>query len=166
MKLVETYVKSPFLKQASILLIGECIPNAFPKIYKRFIKGRVILTSCPEAENAGLLVSKTATIMACSNPKEIVVLTVDGSPYCFQLHAAVNQASFITKAEVSLRHIVVVENDVREVSAESVQVGRYLHLVQKCIHEYPKILEELNRYSLEHACSVNKIGRQRGHTVE
>ena len=156
MKLLETHVKSSLLKQASILIVGECIQNAFPNIYKRFTKGRVVLTSCPETENAGLIVGKTATILACSNPKEVVVLTVDGSPYCFQLHAAVNQALFITKAGVPLRHIVIVESDVREVSAESVRVGRYLHLVQKCIQEYPKILEELSRYSLEHACSMRR----------
>ena len=154
MKLLETNVKSSFLKQASILIVGECVQNAFPNIYKRFINGRVVLTSCPEAENAGLLVSKTATIMACSNPKEIVVLTVDGSPYCFQLHAAVNQAFFITKSKAKLRHIVIAGDDVREVSAESVRVGRYLHLVQKCIQGCPKIVEDLRRYSLEHVRCV------------
>jgi hypothetical protein len=156
MKLLETYVKSSFLRQASILIVGECIQHTFPYIYKRFAKGRVVLTSCPETENAGLIMGKTATILACSNPKEVVVLTVDGSPYCFHLHAAVNQAIFITKTKALSRHIVVVEGDIREVSAESVRVGRYLHLVQRCIHEYPKILRELNRYSLEHVCSVKQ----------
>lgn len=156
MKLLETYVKTSFLKQASILIVGECVQQAFPNIYNRFAKGRIVLTSCPEAENAGLIMGKTATILACSNPKEIVVLTVDGSPYCFQLHAAVNQAFFITRAEALLRHMVVVEGDVREVSAETVRVGRHLHLVQRCIHQYPKILEELKRYSLEEACSVKR----------
>ncbi len=156
MKLLETHVKSSFLKQTSILIVGECIQNAFPNVYKRFTKGRVVLTSCPETENAALIMGKTATILACSNPKEVVVLTVDGSPYCFQLHAAVNQALFITEAEVPLRHVVIVESDVREVSAESVRVGRYLHLVQECIQEYPMILEELSRCSLEHACSMKR----------
>lgn len=155
-KLVETHVKSPFLRKASVLIVGECVQHVFPKIYKRFTKGRVVLTSCPENENTGLLVSKTATILAGSNPKEVVVLTVDGSPYCFQLHAALNQALFITKAKVQARHIVIAEGDIREVSAESVRVGRYLHLVQRCIQKNPEILKELNRFSLEHACSVKQ----------
>jgi hypothetical protein len=156
MKLLETYVKSPFLKDASILIIGECVQHAFPNIYKRLAEGKVVLTSCPETESSGLITSKTATILACSNPKELIVLTVDGSPHCFQLHAAVNQAMFISKAKVSLRHMVIVHDDVREVSAESVRVGRYLHLVQKCIHEYPKILQDLKSYSLEHACPAER----------
>ncbi len=156
MKLLETYVKSSFLKKASILIVGECVQNTFPNIYKRFTKERVVLSTCPEAENPALLVGKTATIIACSDPKEIIVLTVDGSPYCLQLHAAANQAFFITKAEIPLRHMVIVDNDVHEVSADSVRVGRYLHLVQKCIDKYPRILEELKQHSKEHACSVKR----------
>jgi hypothetical protein len=156
MKLLEVYVKASFLRQASILIVGECVQHVFSEIYRRFAEGRVVLTCCPEAEMLGLLVGKMATLLACSRPKEVVVLTVDGSPHCFQLHAAVNQAFFITKSRLPLRHIVVVEDDAREVSPESVRVGRYLHLVQKCIHEYPKILEELNRLSLEHSCSIKR----------
>jgi hypothetical protein len=153
-KLLQTHVKSPFLKQAPLLITGECVQHTFPKIYKQFAKGKVILTCCPEAEGSGLLVGKTATLLACSKPKEVIVLTIDGSPHCFQLHAAVNQAFYLTGLTAPLRHIVIVENDVREVSPESIRVGRYLHLVQKCIHEYPKILEELNRLSLEQSCSA------------
>jgi hypothetical protein len=63
---------------------------------------------------------------------------------------------FISKAKISLRHLVIVQDDVREVSAESVRIARYLHLVQKCIHENPKILEDLNRCSLEHTCSIRR----------
>jgi len=156
MKLLETYVKSSFLKDACILIVGECVQHAFPNIYGRLSEGRVVLTSCPEIEKAGLITSKTATILACSSPKEIAVLTVDGSPHCFQLHTAINQAMFISKAKIPLRHMVIVDDDVREVSDESIRIARYLHLVQKCIHENPNILEDLNRYSLEHACSVRR----------
>jgi hypothetical protein len=156
MKLLEIYVKASFLKDASLLIVGECIQQAFPNIYKRLAKGKVVLTSCPETEKAGLITSKIATILACSHLKEIAVLTVDGSPHCLQLHAAVNQAIFISKAKIPLRHMVIVQDDVREVSAESVRIARYLHLVQKCIHENPKILGDLNRYSLEHICSARR----------
>lgn len=156
MKLLETYVKSSFLRDASILIVGECVQYAFPNIYERLAEGRVVLTSCPETEKAGLITGKIATILACSKPREIAVLTVDGSPHCFQLHTAINQAMFISKAKISLRHLVIVQDDVREVSAESVRIARYLHLVQKCIHENPKILEDLNRCSLEHTCSIRR----------
>jgi hypothetical protein len=151
-KLVETYVKAPFLKEASLLIMGECAPVVLPDVCKGFVKGRVVLTSCPEAENSGLIADKLAAILVCSNPREIMVLTVDGSPYCFTLHASVNKALFLTKADIPSSHFVIVDGEAMEISPESVRVGRYLHLVQKCIENNPEVLGDLRRHSLEYRC--------------
>lgn len=152
MKLIETWVKAPFLKGSSLLVVGECVQAIFPDVYKRFAKRRVVLTSCPEAESTGSIMGKLASIITCSNPKEITVLTMEGSPHCFALHASLNQALFITKANTPSSHFVIVDGKAIEVNPQSVRIGRYLHLVQKCIQNYPQILEDLSRYSLEHRC--------------
>ena len=156
MKLLETWVKAPFLRGSSLLLVGECVQAVCPDPYKRFAEGRVVLTSCPEAESVGSIMGKLASITACSKPREIKVLTMDGSPHCFALHAALNQALFVTGLNIPSQHFVVVDGKAVEVSPESVRLGRYLHLVQKCIENYPQILEELVRYSLEHRCFLKK----------
>jgi len=150
MKLVQIWVKAPFLRGASLLVAGECVQAIYPKVFQKFADGKVVLTGCPEAENVGGIMGKLASIITCSRPREITVLTVEGSPHCFTLHAAVNEALFITGAEIPSRHFVVVNGRAVEVSPESVRVGRYLHLVQKCIEKYPSILEELGSLSLEH----------------
>ena len=156
MKLLETWVKAPFLKGASLLLTGKCIQGVYPDLYKRFVEGRTVLTSCPEAESVGSIMGKLASILTCSKPREIRVLTMDGSPHCFTLHAALNQALYVTGSSVLSQHFVAVDGKAVEVSPESVRVGRYLHLVQKCIKNYPQILEELGHYSLEHRCFTKK----------
>ena len=152
MKLVETWVKAPFLKGASLLIVSECAQTVFPEVYEEFAEGRVVLTSCPEVESAGLVMGKLATLLTCSNPREVTVLTMEGSPHCFMLHAALNEALFVTRAKVLAGHFVIVEGRAVKVSMESVRVGRYLHLVQKCIKRYPEVLRDLRRYSLEHGC--------------
>jgi len=129
----------------------------FPKIHERFRKKRTVLTCCPEAENVALIMSKTATMLACSHPKEVTVLTIDGSPHCLALHAALNQALFVTREETPTHHFVIADGKALEVSAESIRVSRYLHLVQRCVGRHPKILKELSRLSLEQRCS-EKIG--------
>jgi len=150
MKLIETWVKAPFLQKASLLIVGQCVEAAYPEVFEEFRKARVVLTSCPEMENAAPLTGKLASMLICSNMKDLAVLTIDGSPHCFTLHAAVNEALFIAKTNTPTRHFVIVGNKAREVSAESVRVGRYLHLAQKCIEKCPEILEELGCLSLEH----------------
>jgi len=156
LKLTQTHVKSPLLKRASILLVGECVPGVFPKIYKQFVKERIALTSCPEAENVGLIMGKTATILSCSHPREVTVLTIDGSPHCLALHSALNQALFVTREKTPTRHFVIADGKALEVSAETIRVSRYLHLVQLCIRKNPKILQQLRRHSLEQQRSEKK----------
>jgi len=152
MKLVETWVKASFLREASLLIVSECAQAVFPDVYKRFVEGRVVLTSCPEVENAEMIMGKLAAILACSNPSDLTVLTMEGSPHCLTLHAAANEAIFITKASVPLKHFVILDGKVIQVSSESVRVARYLHLVQKCIQRCPDVLKDLGRHSLEHSC--------------
>ena len=156
MKLLETWVKAPFLKEASLLLVGKCVQDVYPDLYERFVEGFIALTSCPEAESVGSIMGKLASILTCSKPREIRVLTMDGSPHCFFLHAALNQSLFITGLNIPSQHFVVVDGKALEVSPETVRLGRYLHLVQKYIENCPQILEELVRYSLEHRCFLKR----------
>jgi len=150
MKLLETWVKAPSLKGASLLIVGECVQAVYPDVYKELAENSVVLTSCPEAENSESAAGKLASIIRCSVPREIVILTIDGSPHCFALHAALNNALFITNSNIPSKHFVIVDGKAVEVGPETVRVARYLHLVQKCIEKCPAILENLNRHSLEH----------------
>ena len=108
-------------------------------------------TCCPEVENATLLMGKLASIIRCSEPAEIVVASVEGSPHCLLLHMALNEALFDTGARgVEVKHYVVLEGELLEVSEEAARVARYLHLVQKALDRCPDLLDELEKYSLEH----------------
>lgn len=156
MRLTETWVKAPFLKDASLLLMSECAQAVSPNLCKEFVKGRMVLTCCPTFENSGLIMGKLASILTCSPPKEVTLLTVDGSPHCFALHCALNQALFLTKSNVPSSHYVIVNGKAVEIDAETVRVGRYLHLVQKCTQNCPEILDELGHYSLEQKFSTKR----------
>lgn len=145
-------MKAPFLNGASILVIGECVQTTFPRSLQTFTQDQVMLTCCPEAEGFNGLTEKLAMIVRCSNPKDITVLTVDGSPHCTMLHASLSGARLLTGTEVPVRHFVIVregEGEVKEVSPESVRVGRYLHLVEKCVQKCPEIIRDLEHLSLE-----------------
>jgi hypothetical protein len=120
------------------------------------VEGRVVLTGCPEAENAKMLVGKLATILTCSNINDLTVLTMEGSPHCFALHAVANETMFITKVKVPFSHFVILNGKAIQVSSESVRVARYLHLVQKCIQKCPDILEDLSSLSVEHRSSIEQ----------
>ena len=152
LKITETWVKAHLLRGARVLLAAECVKNLYPEVFKRLSEGRVAFTCCPEVENTTLLMGKLASIIRCSEPAEIVVASIEGSPHCLLLHMALNEALFDVGATERpvVRHYVVLEGQLIEVSEEAARVARYLHLVQKAIEKCPELLDELGRYSLEH----------------
>jgi hypothetical protein len=76
---------------------------------------------------------KLTTILEKAGPKDITVLTFDGSPHCLQLHFAVEQAKDLTKSDVRVSHYVVEHGKVFRVSREAVRTARHLSEVQKLL---------------------------------
>lgn len=148
------WVKTPMLKGAEILIASACLPYVNREIFEKLAKGRVVLLACPEQENPTHY-GKIASIIRSTKPKKIIVVTVDGSPHCFTLHASVNEAEYILNEDIPREHYVLVDaKDLIRISPEAVRVARYLHLVDKLIKKFPEILKELEEHSLEHKFSL------------
>lgn len=159
MRLLEIWVKAPMMQGANILIISECIKAVNPKVYEHFAKGRVVLTVCPESSGSAPY-GKIASIIRSCKPKSITVLTIDGSPHCFQVHAAVNEAVYILGDKVVRDHYVLLDGvKVVKVSPETIRVARYLSLVESLIKRNPEVLNELEKHSLEHKLAKEVEGR-------
>ncbi|MEM0005763.1 MAG: 4Fe-4S ferredoxin [Ignisphaera sp.] len=148
------WVKTPKLNNSDILIASACLPHVNRELFEKLSNGKQVLFACPERESVAYY-GKVASIIKSSKPKTITVVTIDGSPHCFQLHAAVNEAVYITGENIIKKHYVVVDGEkFIEVSPNSIRVARYLHLVEKLINMYPEILDELRKHSLEYIDSL------------
>ena len=148
--LVKIWVKAPILKNADLLIVSKCLQWVNPEIFKELSEGRVTLTYCPE-EEPQLAYGKIASIVRSSRPKSITVVTIDGSPHCFTLHAAVNEAAYILGEKIPRKHYVVLDAEkLVEISPEAVRIARYLSLVEELIKKNMWILQELKKHSLEY----------------
>lgn len=149
-KLLRTWVKAPILHNADLLILGECTEIVNPAIVEKIAKNKVTLTYCPEGEGP-LAYGKIASIIRASKPKSITVLTIDGSPHCLLVHAAVNEAIFEVGEYIKQEHYVIVNGEkLTKISPNTIRVARYLHLVEKLIEKNPQILNELEKLSLEY----------------
>jgi len=160
MHLLKTWVKAPQLKGSDWLIVGECVKHINSNVLDELSKGRVILSVCPEAEGS-FTYGKLASMIRSSNPKSIVVLTIDSSPHCLGLHAAVNEALYIVKEKVPRKHYVLVDgHELVEISPNAIRVARYLHLVDRLIKKNPEILKELEKHSLEYKIA-KEVGEEK-----
>ena len=159
MKLLETWAKAPFLKDANVLIMSECLKHIYPEVGKRFSEGRVVLTICPEAEENAVIYGKLASMIRSAPPQTITVLTVECSPHCYLLHAAVNEAIYIADSDIPVGHFVCLNGEALEVSNEAVRMARYLHLVQRALDDNPHLRERLAELSLEQKAEMMREGR-------
>ena len=121
-----------------------------PKIYNEVARDNVVLEFCPE-EQGQLVYGKIASMIRSSRPEKIKIVTVDGSPHCFTLHAAVNEAVYILGEKVEKEHYVVLDGEkLIRISPEAVRIARYLSLVDKLLKSNTEILEDLEKHSLEY----------------
>ena len=114
-----------------LLLYGECVRDEYPGIFGEFSEGRVALAVCLEREHMNLVGFKLAGLLARLDLEELVVLTVDGSPHCIQLHFLAEEVERILGRGVHRRHFVVERGRALEIEPRFVRTARYLSRVRK-----------------------------------
>lgn len=157
--LIPTWAKDPSLAGSDWLIVSGCLRRIWPRIFAEASRDRVVLSVCPEAENVAVVYGKMASMIRSGRPRSISVLTVECSPHCYTLQAAVNEAIYIAGAhDIPLSLAVCHDGEVKPISSEAVRVARYLHLVEDLIRQSPDVLERLERMSLEHRAAVDRGG--------
>jgi len=155
-EVLSIWVKAEILRGSRWVLCSKCLKFVNPEIYRMISEWGVVLEFCPE-ENGQVVYGKIASMMRSSPPSKLYVVTIDGSPHCFTLHAAVNEAVYILGEDIEKEHYVVVDGkELRRISPESVRVARYLSLVERLISENDWVLEELKKHSLEYRAVLEK----------
>lgn len=157
MNLLKVWVKSPQLYNADIVVFGECVRFVNSEMFEKLSRNRVVLTYCPEAEGPSSY-GKLASIIRSSKPRSIRIVTVDGSPHCLALHAALNEALYILNESIDREHYVLVDGrDLVKISPDTVRIARYLHIVDDLLKKNPQALTDLEGHSLEYkyACGKN-----------
>ena len=115
-----------------LLVYGTCVRDEYPEVFSEFSAGRVPLAVCMEAVHFNMVALKLASMFARVKLEEVVVLTVDGSPHCVQLHHVVEEARRVVGGNAPpVKHFVIEEGRVVKVSEKTVKTARYLSKIEK-----------------------------------
>jgi len=135
-KLIDINAKSRLIRnRESLLILSRCIELEHPEVIEGFKGKCAILTVCPEEEHINQVGFKLAGILARDNYKEVIVLSVDGSMHCVQLHFMVEEIFKIMSldSKVKRRHLVLTKGEVIEVSKDCIKNARFLSKVDKLL---------------------------------
>ncbi len=128
-----------FKATQKLLLYGTCLPDRYPKIFKEFAAGRTPVHACLEDLHMDHVGYKLVNIIKYSKIKELTILTIDGSPHCYQLQVLGQDIKRHFAPEIEVSHFVIEKGDLYEISYQAITVARHLHRVQKLLNEKNKI---------------------------
>lgn len=94
-------VSAPFLHQATLTLIADCVPFANPNMHADFIRGSAIAVGCPKLDDAQAYIGKLAQILASNEIRGLKVAYME-VPCCRGLVFIAQQALKASGKELPL----------------------------------------------------------------
>jgi len=121
-------------EKRKVLIYGSCVKEEYPEILEKFREEYVLLSVCLEKEHMNMVGFKLLGMMKRCRPEEIIVLTVDGSPHCVQLHFTIEECSKILEEfKERIVHLVIENGKICKISPEAVKTCRYLTKVERIL---------------------------------
>jgi len=68
---------APFLKNADVILLADCVPVAYPALHRDFLKGHAVIMACPKLDDFEAHLSKLTSIIKQSNLKSLTVVHME-----------------------------------------------------------------------------------------
>ncbi|MHA1277391.1 MAG: ATP-binding protein [Candidatus Helarchaeota archaeon] len=97
---------APYLVNADIIFIADCVPFAFPNLHQDLIKGKIVIVSCPQQDDPQIYTAKIAQILKTAHPRKIIVahMTV---PCCFGLKLMIEDAIKEAGIDTTIEEIII-----------------------------------------------------------
>jgi Pyruvate/2-oxoacid:ferredoxin oxidoreductase delta subunit len=97
---------APFLQDADLTIIADCVPFADPNTHARYIKDSAIAVGCPKLDDGRAYVLKLAQILAQSDIRSLRVVRME-VPCCGGLEMIARQAMAASSVHLPLETVVV-----------------------------------------------------------
>ncbi|MHC4176719.1 MAG: ATP-binding protein [Planctomycetota bacterium] len=97
---------APFLKNADLLLVADCVPFALADFHTRFLGKRPVVIGCPKLDDASLYVERLTQIMATAEINSVTVIQME-VPCCTRLVRIAESAMRSSGREIPLEEVTV-----------------------------------------------------------
>jgi len=97
---------APYLQQADVLLVADCVPFACADFHSRFLDGRPVVIGCPKLDDGQAYVQKLAQIILASGIRSITVLHME-VPCCTGLLRIAEAAVQMAGTETPVRDATI-----------------------------------------------------------
>jgi ferredoxin len=97
---------APFLQDADVLLVADCVPFAFADFHQRFLRGRPVLIGCPKLDDVQPYVDKLAAIVKDGALRSLTVVHME-VPCCSGLSWIARSAMEAAGRKIPAREVTI-----------------------------------------------------------
>lgn len=69
--------QAPFLHEADLLLVADCVPFAYPDFHSRLLRRRPVVIGCPKLDDGSFYVQKLAAILQQASIRSLTVVHME-----------------------------------------------------------------------------------------
>jgi NAD-dependent dihydropyrimidine dehydrogenase PreA subunit len=69
--------EASFLKGASLLIVADCVPIAFPSLHRDFLEGKAVMMGCPKFDEVDIYIDKFAQIFTVAGIEDITTIVME-----------------------------------------------------------------------------------------
>ncbi len=97
---------APFLKNADLLVVADCVPVTYPDFHRDFLKGKAVMMGCPKFDDAEHYIEKFSQIFKVSGIKSITNVVME-VPCCSALPMIVKKGMELSGVTIPMEEIVI-----------------------------------------------------------
>jgi ferredoxin len=97
---------APYLKNADVLLAGDCVPFAMGDFHNKLLKDRCVLVGCPKLDDAQYYIEKLAQILEANDLRNLTVVHME-VPCCFGLKRIAEAAIAMSEVNLTVKDITI-----------------------------------------------------------
>ncbi len=98
--------KAPFLKDADLLVVADCVPVSYPTFHRDFLQGKTVMMGCPKFDDVQAYIEKFAEIFKTSGVNSITTVVVE-VPCCSGLPLIVKKGLELSGRNIPLEEVVI-----------------------------------------------------------
>ncbi|OGL48235.1 MAG: 4Fe-4S ferredoxin [Candidatus Schekmanbacteria bacterium RBG_13_48_7] len=98
--------QAPFLKDADLMLIADCVPFAFPDLHRTFLTDRSVIIGCPKFDDHDNDLERLTAILNTANLRSLTVVHME-VPCCFGYWNLCQQALKDSGKNIPFKQVII-----------------------------------------------------------
>jgi len=98
--------QAPFLRNADLVLLADCVAVAYPDLHRKILKDRAIAIGCPKLDDLEAHIERLTQIISGARPKSLTVAHME-VPCCSGFLYAATEAIERSGVKIPLKRIII-----------------------------------------------------------